>query len=87
MLRFLIAGKMRCYPWIMNLTFRERLAEKRARVQQIAKEAAALDKIVESDTQSKINIEGSLYDPYCVWSIERGKKKLYIFFRNSKEER
>ena len=47
----------------MNLTifFRERLAEKRARVQQIAKEAAALDKIVESDTQSKINIEGPNY--------------------------
>ena len=68
MSRFLIAGKMRFYPWIMNLTFffRERLAEKRARVQQIAKEAAALDKIVESDTQSKINIEGSLYDPYSM---------------------
>ena len=42
-----------------NLNLRERLADKRARVQQIVKEAAALDNIVQSDTQSKLNLLGS----------------------------
>ena len=42
-----------------NLYLRERLADKRARVQQIVKEAAALDNIVQSDTQSKLNLLGS----------------------------
>ena len=43
-----------------NIYLRERLADKRARVQQIVKEAAALDNIVQSDTQSKLNLLGSL---------------------------
>ena len=42
---------------------RERLKEKRARVQQIVKEAAELDNIVQSDTQSKLNLEGLLNLP------------------------
>ena len=43
----------------LDLNLRERLAEKRARVQQIVKEAAELDNIVQSDTQSKLNLLGS----------------------------
>ena len=44
---------------VIKTSFRERLAEKRARVQQIVKEAAELDNIVQSDTQSKLNLLGS----------------------------
>ena len=50
----------RFYDRPFNLNdLRERLTEKRARVQQIVKEAAELDNIVQSDTQSKLNLLGS----------------------------